>query len=405
MNLRATRAWQVVKSQLIDPYFEKQPQYVGVELEFPILGINERNSMQLGCDFLRTLIDSGEFTEETRTASPELMRVNSTCGDSISFDYSYAVMEFSMCKADNLLPIATRFYRYFEMAQGFYTSHGCRLEGLGTNPDPPQSIHFVNSSYSKALRRFICEFTPQHDPKYYLCNMQSIQTHVEVPAERLVDCFNLNNRLDFARGLLFANSPPHADNLPQYDSYEQGTIIARDHNWEQSGFPNTGICDRHIANADALTDYYTEKQMCFGLKGLDFYCFEPTPLVEFFANDRPEEEFGGFFNVERVTLNGYHVLEFRGDCTQPLDRLFAPSAFNVGICYNIDAAQQTVTEFLQQNGIDKSNSQLRRLVATGKAVAPRDAAQAFLQDIVACARQGLLKRGYGEERLLEPLQF
>ncbi len=391
---------ELVENKLFKPFLKKTAQYVGVELEFPILHIGDKNSKELGVNYLKQLVDDGLFFEEVLALSPELMRVNNSKGDSISYDYSYAVIEFSLAKAHSLTDLHERFTKYFNSALEYYRSHGCDIVGLGTNPDPPNEIHYVNSSYCRALRKFIENYTPQKDPAYYLCNMQSIQTHVEIEGEDLVEVYNLMNRLDFARAYLFSNSPPHERNLPPGISYAEGTVCARDFNWEGSGFPNTGICDKHMSNIDELIDYYTNKMMCFSLSGLEFDCFEPVPVEEYFSVDRGEQGFAGYFNVERVTINQYNVLEFRGDCTQPLEKSFAPAAFNVGLCYNFRAADEVTKRFFADNNISLSNSELRKLAITGKMIVDKDILTKFLQNLTDIAREGLKMRGFSEEALL-----
>ncbi len=405
---KSETARDYVEDRLIAPFFNKTAKYIGIELEYPILFLeNTADSKALGIEFLTRLTDSKEFSEETGTYSNEIMRVNSSCGDSISYDYSYATIEFSMARGESIKEIAGRFFGYFDIAYEFYIKRGCLITGMGTNPMPPNTIAFTDSKYTNVLRKFINNYTLQKDPKYYLLNMQSVQTHIDVPGKQLTEQFNTLCRLDFVRALLFANSLPYADNLPSGVVYDHGTLCARDLNWEGSGFPNTGICDTDLADIEALIDYFTDKHICFKKDGIEFECFKPLKLSEYFdVKKNPAKDIENYFNVERVTINQLNVIEVRGDCIQPLDATFAPSAFSIGICNNSKKAYSRCIAFLQENGISNmGNKELRKMAITGRfneLCSPR-AISLFLIKMIDISKQGLIERGFGEEEYLIPL--
>ncbi len=397
-----------VEERLIAPFFRKKAQYIGVELEFPILFQDKTlNSKTLGIEFLTELIDSGEFFEETATCSPEIMRVVNSSGDSISYDYSYATIEFSMAKKHSLNEIAGNFYGYFDLAVKFYDKRGCIISGMGTNPMMPEVIEYTRSNYTDTLRQFIGEYCVQKDPRYYLCNMQSMQTHVEIPGINLTQAFNVMCLADFAKGLLLANSLPDMGNLPSGVEYEPGTLLARDFNWEGSGFPNTGLCDKPLADLEQLIDYFTDKKLCFKRDGLDFSCFEPIAIADYYQQgEHGIEDLDAFFNVERVTINLYNVLEMRGDCIQPLTDCFAPAALNIGVCYNSARAWQVLWNFLTVNDLaEYGNRELRHLAITGRLseMIPKDRLCSFLTELLDTAKEGLRQRGFKEEQYLAPL--
>ncbi len=397
-----------VEEKLFAPFFRKEAQYIGIELELPILFVDRsKNSKQLGVEFLNELIAGGRFVEEKATCSPIIMRVNSKEGDSISFDYSYATIEFSMAKAIAIGEIADRFYRYLDLAVEFYGKHDCIISGIGTNPMMPNEIEYTRSNYTDTLRRFIENHCPQKDPKYYLLNMQSVQTHIEIPGKQLVEAYNVMCLVDFAKGLLLSNSLPDPSNLPPDVSYEANTLCARDFNWEGSGFPNTGLCDTRLEDIEHLIDYFTDKKLCFKRDGYDYSCFEPIALKEYFEQgNRTSEDLNAFFNVERVTINLYNVLEMRGDCTQPLSESFCPSAFNIGICHNATKAWQLTCKFLAENRLHTlGNRELRRLAITGRLteMIPSELLSNFLLELLDVAKEGLQDRGLGELPFLMPL--
>ncbi len=397
-----------IENMLIAPFFRKEARYIGVEFEYPILFLDgSQSSKKLGMEFLTLLVNSGDFEEEKATCSPEIMRVKNHHDDSISYDYSYATIEFSMAKGITIHEIAERFYSYFDMAYEFYESKGCIITGMGSNPLMPKTLEYTISNYTNTLREYISRYTPQKDPRYYLANMQSVQTHIEVPGKRLVEKFNTMCMMDFVKGLLLSNSLPEPSNLPSGISYEEGTLCARDLNWEGSGFPNTGICTQKFNNIEQLIDYFTDKDICFRVDGLEYECFEPVSLSKYFNEQQhPESDLHGFFNVERVTINRYNVIEMRGDCIQPLNSTFCATAFNIGICYNSEKAMATCEKFIADNRLDGLNiKELRKYAVTNRCtelVSPRTISK-FLTEMVDIAKHGLLTRGFGEEIYIEVL--
>ena len=79
-----------------------------------------------------------------------------------------------------------------------------------------------------------------------------------------------------------------------------------------------------------------------------------------------------------------------------------PPAFNLGILNNYEKAKKTIDSFLCENSINKKPSELRRLAAEGKdeEIASKDVLNKLCCDMTDVAREGLKKRGRGEEKLL-----
>ncbi|UKI36010.1 MAG: hypothetical protein L6V93_18640 [Clostridiales bacterium] len=110
-----------------------------------------------------------------------------------------------------------------------------------------------------------------------------------------------------------------------------------------------------------------------------------------------------FKNVE-ITARG--TLEVRSDCTQPLNSLFAPCAFNLGILCNLDAAISDVDGFFDENSIAMSNTELRNIVVSGKLnknLRRRYVVRFLFTTLWKSPPRRLKKRGLGEEKLIEPL--
>ena len=79
-----------------------------------------------------------------------------------------------------------------------------------------------------------------------------------------------------------------------------------------------------------------------------------------------------------------------------------PPAFNLGILNNIDKAAAELDAFMKNLGVEKTNSELRSLVAECREeeIAPRFILDELCVKMIDIAREGLAKRNKGEEILL-----
>lgn len=155
---------------------------------------------------------------------------------------------------------------------------------------------------------------------------------------------------------------------------------------------------------EALIEYLSQQKIFLNVQKGKLCCFNPISLCEYFSNeDNPNEDIYRYRSFERVVVNNCRHLEVRGDCTQPLKEAFAPTAFNVGIAYNFKESIEITEKFLKDNNITESNSILREKAITCQPICNDKIMVEFLVDLINCAKQGLLKRGYGEEIYLTPL--
>ena len=134
--------------------------------------------------------------------------------------------------------------------------------------------------------------------------------------------------------------------------------------------------------------------------------FKPVPIKEYFENPKHgarAEDIECYLSFRSVEITSRGTLEVRGDCTQPLDRPFAPPAFNLGILNNAQAAKARLDRFFEDNPTELTNSELRDIVAEGgkpDKIAPEHEIQKLLSDMSEIALSALKKRGKGEEKLL-----
>ena len=133
--------------------------------------------------------------------------------------------------------------------------------------------------------------------------------------------------------------------------------------------------------------------------------FEPAPIEKYFSEEKygaREEDIECYLSFRNVEITSRGTLEIRSDCTQSEGKFFMPPAFNFGILYNAEKAQKCLENFFKDNGIDKPASVLRNLVCEAREdeIAPKEVLDSFCKDMIEIAREGLIKRGKGEEKLI-----
>ncbi|MCH5333740.1 MAG: hypothetical protein J1D89_07265 [Agathobacter sp.] len=393
-----SRAEEIVKAHILEPFREKEYGYIGMEFEFPVICLGKEISLkEIGSRFLVSLVENYGYGEEIRGTDGCLVRVGRG-GDSVSFDYSYSLLELSMGKQKNLWELQGRMITILRMAQGYYHVYDCVLTGMGTRPVRLGEVEYTYDPFYNMIRHFLIDYAREKDLGKFFPNMCSVQTHIDIPYANLLDTYNLFNRLDFVRGLLFSNSLGK-------DKKGRTVYCVRDLIWESCGLPNTGIYDTEFHSLEEVARALAQEKIFVKKEGENLLGVKPQTLKEYFRNpDAAEDDIRYFRSFKRVVLNSYHVLEVRGDCVQPVSESFVTAAFHVGIACCCQEAAAELRSFLERNRITAANSRLRKAVITGKAIADEKELTMFLKRMLDIAAAGLAARGCGEERLLEPLR-
>ncbi len=390
---------EIIYDRFIKPFAGKKIGNVGVELEFPLIN---NNGGDIDTKFVASIMDFiGEkgFSCVLYGVGGEKLFMENEKGDCLSFDNSYNNFEFSMMYGDNLLDIKARFDSYYEMVQIYLAQKNHSLADRGTNPNYANlSVNHTPFATYNMVQEYLHKFPGKHNYNDFPAFMSSVQTHLDIGAENLPRAYSLFCKLDFVRGLLFGNSP---------DFEGKGWRIFRDYLWEKSGFGNcpeiTGSVDRRFESIEDIIDFYLEKGLFNRIINEKYEVFAPVPIKEYFLReDARKEDIECYLSFRNVELTARGTLEIRSDCTQKKGRFFIPPAFNLGILHNIDKAEKAINEFFENCNIRKSNSQLRKLVAECREeeIAPHFILDELCAVMLDIARDGLISRGKGEEKLI-----
>ena len=392
---------EIIYDRFIKPFEGKETSNVGVELEFPLIN---NNGGDIDIPFVASIMDfisKKGFSCVLYGTGGEKLFMENEKGDCLSFDNSYNNFEFSMMYGDNLCDIKKRFDLYYEMVQQYLAQGGHSLADRGTNPNYNNiGVNHTPFATYNMVQEYLHKFPGTHGYNDFPAFMSSVQTHLDISEEQIPKAYTLFCRLDFVRALLFGNSP---------DFEGRGWRIFRDYLWEQSGFGNcpeiTGSIDRSFESVDDVIDFYTEKGLFNRIRDGKYEVFKPVPIKEYFSDPyygAMREDIECYLSFRNVELTSRGTLEVRSDCTQKRGRFFMPPAFNLGILNNMEKAKDTLDSFMQNFGIEKTNSCLRKLAAQGREeeIAPQYILDELCAEMIEIARQGLIKRGKGEQALL-----
>lgn len=392
---------EIIYDRFINPFSGKTGVNVGVELEFPLIN---NDGGDVDTEFVASImnfIEEKGFSCVLYGVNGEKLFMENEKGDCLSFDNSYNNFEFSMMYGDNLCKIKERFDSYYTMVQEYLAEKNHSLKGVGTNPNYGKiSVNHTPFSTYNMVQEYLHKFPGTHGYNDFPAFMSSVQTHLDINEDQIPKAYTLFCKMDFVRGLLFGNSP---------DFEGKGWRIFRDYLWEKSGFGNcpeiTGSVDRSFENIDDIIDFFLEKGIFNRIRNGKYEVFEPVPIKNYFTDlsyGAQKEDIECYLSFRNVELTSRGTLEIRSDCAQKEGRFFTPPALNLGILSNIEKAEALLNEFFENCNIKKSNSTLRKLVNERREeeIAPRYILDELCANMLDIAREGLVKREKGEEKLI-----
>lgn len=408
--------------RFLKPLEKRAGEWVGVELEFPIVrcGGGPADPM-VAHELLGILAGQLSLSVLAHDRAGRPISVAGPSGDRLSFEYSTNTLELSLARRRSLGLIDDAYEKHFGAAAEILLKRGHMLVGMGVHPyagalrTPP-----LDTSYYRMINAFLSggragALDSRSNFNAVIC---SSQTHLDVPLDRAALAVQVFSALEWLKALLFANSAVW-EGRPDPGGY----YCARDRFWAESRFAvnplNVGPHDGTFARVEDLIEYDLRRSIFYVKRGARHLFFEPVPLRSFFAHERisasfvaPDgtcrratfvprlsdlETFRGYKHLE-ITPRG--TFELRGECQQPVSEVLAPAAFNVGVLAALDGVGRELA-----GTAGGSNSVARRLAARGRLPAWTDrvAVRRLLLRVLEAARRGLASRGLGEDRYLLPL--
>ncbi|URZ87409.1 gamma-glutamylcysteine synthetase [Floricoccus penangensis] len=308
------------------------------------------------------------------------------------------------------------------MIQPYLLENNHSLTGLGVNPFWNKNDNTpVNSSRYRMLREYLLmaknmdsEFR-LHSHYEYPTYIQGSQVQFDISKEQLTQTINLFNKIEPAKAWLFANSY-------MWDEI-WNTGISRDILWEDSMHgilkENVGVYDHEFIDADEVLESLADTAIFTVERGSETYYFQPLTVSEYFNR----EEIKAFdiegreailvpdindlklhrsYKYQSLTKRG--TLEFRSICTQPLNATFSTAAFHLGLLENLSSLDTLLNQYFFFEKYGSDIKKLRRKFAFfNLSEEEKNDIIKFSNDLLNISKEGLEKRGYGEEKYLQDL--
>lgn len=425
--MKGTELDEAIYKRYIVPAKRKRTRLVGLEFELPI--VNRENKP---VDFAvvhkvtEAFIRQFSFDGISRDDDGYIyVAADEKTGDALSFDCSYNTLEFSFGAEKSMNVLYERFAKYYAVVKKLMEQYGHTLTGMGINPHYAvnRNVPVVSERYRmlfhhlSSYEKYNQEIQFHHHPNFGLFSCAS-QIQMDVEEDELAETLNTFTKLEPLKALIFANSPW---------GERQDILCSRDNFWRNSLH---GL-NRHNVDMYGL-EFESIDEIILYIKSMSLYCveregkyinFHPTPLMEYFsAEEIAGEYFDGTryqkalihpqmedlrylrsFKFEDLTFRG--TVEFRSVCEQPVKEIMASGAFHAGLMENL----HSLTRLLNQDHViyhkGYNASELRRMFVRKDLpdMFEWKSVSSLLINILDLAKEGLHKRGFGEETFLEPL--
>ena len=375
------------KERIYEKYFSKlkNSEYVGVEIELPIINLKEPCIVEKVViqELFKSFLELDFVINNTDNEKNVISIKNPNNGDTISLEYSYNTIELSLNKELSIFELEKKFLRYYKYIQSWLKKKHYKLCDTGINPNYKIiDKKCLNQDRYNVIERLL--LNDKNDTLYsqfcaYCC---SIQTHINVEKENLVDVFNIFTKIEDIKDTIFANSYMSETNLSN----------SRKFLWENSNFgPNNVGKNKIYSSIEDIHDDYLNRNLFFVERNNEFLLLtKKTTLYEYFKKSkvsatnknnkeviiRPNvDDIENFRSYKSVELTKYGTLEIRTDCTQKKDDIFKLVAFNLGV----SISSRKILNYIERNkNITK-------------------------EKLIEYAIDGLKKRGKKEEVYLEDL--
>ena len=398
-------------------------QYIGVELEFPIVNtMGNKTDVLVTKALFKYLQEVDEFKEIKLDDDGKPVQLQHKRNkDQIVFELSYNTIEFAFEKTKTIQEVESRFQHYLGIIQPFLREKQHQIEGRGLHPywrindNQPVKIdrykmliQFLQLAEQTTNRQF------HNYPDYgtFICGNQ---VQLDVSRNNYLKVINAMNKVEPAKAYLFANSI--------FDGEDWDTKISRDIFWEDSmhGYyqENVGVNPKAFINEKDFLEYLAKTALFYVYREDEILYFEPIRVEDYLAKEKivayhldgtrqeikPQEEDiknHRSYHFQDLTTRG--TIEYRSVCTQPLNKTFAPIAFHVGLHHNI----KELDEYLAQNIVfdfSKENlKQLRRQYSKKNLTESElEKIKQYSLDLLKISRRGLIDRGNNEEEYLVEL--
>jgi glutamate--cysteine ligase len=392
MRVAADRATEELATRLeaCFPDRSRSPRWVGREAEFPLVTRDGRAGdaelmwpvllEQAECEAVRDVLPGGapEAVIGVRGREWECLMEVGRC-----------TVEVITGPRPSLPELARDHDRALSTVVAAAREVGLRLLGCGIQPRTPARAALLSP---KRRYRYLVKATDGRWETW--CITASDQTHLDAGRDELFPLTNVLNALSGAVIALTANSSVYGGRRGRYASGREGLMASV-----------TGEPYRHGAVPRPFADGEDYVRFVLGFRCL----FLPDGRGGYRLGGGPLADVGGEEGFQRFLFHDHYwwpsarprarlgTIEVRPACQQPADSSWAPAALALGLAEAADGA----AEIVEEHGWTSLLEYRARSVVRG--MSALEPGTGFLRDVLEVAASGLGSRGFGEERLLEPL--
>lgn len=412
------QAIKLLKEKYLSNMKEDSGLFVGVELEFPIVEINgNKTNIEVTKNLFRTLANLSDFeVEKIDDDQNPIQLIHCSSKDRILFELSYNTIEFAFERARSINEVAKRFEDYLKIIQPILQENNHEIQGHGIHPLWKENDNSpVKIERYKMLMAFLAMngtgMKTHSYPSYgaFICGNQ---VQLDVRRENYIRIINAFNKIEAAKAYLFSNS--------EFSAESWDTKIARDIFWEESlhGYykENVGIYPKDYQSEEEFFNNLARTAIFTATREGKSYYFKPIRVEDYLdqkeitaytadGNEKiikpVKEDLKQHRSYQFQDLTARGTVEFRSVCTQPLETTFAPIAFELGLFVELEKLEN----YLEDSSFFKNEEQDYRKLRKkySKKILSKEekeAIQSFSKDLRDIAEAGLMKRGYGEEKIL-----
>lgn len=332
-----------------------------------------------------------------------------------------------MGREKDLFTINNRFIEYYNYVKEEFEKYNYTLTGMGINPyrrynkeiPIPSERYLMLYHHLKSFNKY--NDIPMHFHNYpgYGMFSSASQVQLDVHYNDLIKTINTFTKIEPIKALLFSNSVLMDEN--------KHLTCFRDALWEYSTHGinphNIGMYDVDFEDIDDILNYLETLNIYCVMRDGAYINFETINLLEYFNKDSIKGDIydkKGYRQIEikpnindidylrafkfiNLTFRG--TVEFRSVCTQPISDTMSVAAFHLGLKEKIDELHEFISKDRVIFHKGYTASELRKLLI-------QDEIPSFINkkklceltnNILNIAKDGLNKRGLGEEIFLKPL--
>jgi gamma-glutamylcysteine synthetase len=391
---------------------------VGLELEYPVVLADGRG---VPFDVMRALF--GELSDlgwrivrDADTDCPSAAeRQGPDGGDVVTVEFGAHTLEIVLAPTDDVVEAAHSLDRILAVLVPILRGQGAFLIGYGAQPVTPPRVENVAPRGRYSLLGKCWIDSPQNRYDVFLLTLSaSSQTHVDVSADEVIPALNSLNLTSGLRIALFANSSV-------WNGQISGYAASRELFWDwcyaarkiQIGIPPA------FSSIEDYVSYVLSFRSLLTRRGDRIYATDNRLTIgEFLANksNTVETAEGASIQLTRTPDDlaiqwglawfdarlqpAYGTVEERCICQQPPWATMAPAALTLGLVENLTGLRKIADALPAETWRELRSLACRHGMA---AEHPATDVPRLVTQLVEVARDGLVSRGCGEEKFLEPL--